>query len=239
MAIALAIRITRTLLVGLGFLCLETMSLHMVEHRRGFLTRAMPAAIGIHAASFAFVSSPANPLLGNTNTIANAADELVFYSSSSGKQYQYADKKIGTGDPKVVGDPVVIDYIMSTSGASNGVKIYSTTDSGVPYQWVLGDRSTIAGLEQAVAGGDGVPPMLPGGIRRVIIAGNGSTTTGSTTETKLGYDVGECVESRGKGPVPRGETYNRFKNVFCNLQRPEIPELVLDIKLRTATPLPN
>eukprot|EP00592_Proboscia_alata_P026866 CAMPEP_0194439920 /NCGR_PEP_ID=MMETSP0176-20130528/113059_1 /TAXON_ID=216777 /ORGANISM="Proboscia alata, Strain PI-D3" /LENGTH=197 /DNA_ID=CAMNT_0039263629 /DNA_START=152 /DNA_END=741 /DNA_ORIENTATION=- len=197
------------------------MSLRMVEQRRGFLARAVPAAVGIHAASFASVSSPANPLR-NTNSIANAAD-LVFYSSSSGKQYQYADKKIGTGDPKAVGDPVVIDYIMSTSGASNGVKIYSTTDSGVPYQWVLGDASTIAGLERAVAGGDGVPPMLPGGIRRVIIAGNSSstTTTGATTETtKLGYDAGECAEGRGKGPVPRGETYNRFKNVFCNLTRP-------------------
>ena len=42
---------------------------------------------------------------------------------------------------------------MSSPSLSNGVKI---TESGnVPYQWVLGDRSTLPGLEQAVAGGDG------------------------------------------------------------------------------------
>jgi hypothetical protein len=211
----MAIRKRILLLVGLRFLCLGgTMALHMMELRRGFLTRAAPAAFGIYAAA----CLP----LGNSNTnIANAAD-LVFYSSSSGKQFQYADAKIGEGDPKKVGDPLVINYIMSSPGLSNGVKIYSTTDSGIPYQWVLGDRSTTAGLEQAVAGGDGVPPMLPGGIRRVIIQGGGNGG---------GYDTKECAEGRGPGPVPRGEAYNRFKNTFCNPTRPDTPELVLDIKL--------
>jgi len=116
---------------------------------------------------------------------------------------------------------------MSSTGLSNGVKIYSTADpGGTPYRWVLGDKSTIAGLEQAIAGGDGVPPMLQGGIRRVIIQqGSGK-----------GYNVNECSggaegNNDGPGPIPRGETYNRFKNVFCNPTRPDAPELVLDVKL--------
>mmetsp|Transcript_24872 Transcript_24872/g.23889 ORF Transcript_24872/g.23889 Transcript_24872/m.23889 type:complete len:237 (-) Transcript_24872:9-719(-) len=218
---------TRILLAVISFLYLgETiMALHMnmvMEQRRGFLTRVVATA---PATAFGFYTAFNNNspllLLGNTNNnnVANAAD-LVFYSSSSGgKSFQYADAKMGEGDPKKVGDPVVINYVMSSTGLANGVKIYSTTDSGVPYQWVLGDKSTIAGLEQAIMGGDGVPPMLPGGIRRVIING--------ASGNNLGYDVNEC----GPGPVPRGDTYNRFKNTFCNPTRPDTPELVLDVKL--------
>jgi len=233
-------------MLGLGFLCLEsTLSLSMMEQqtqRRGFLARAAPAAIGIHAAFFGsptpflFPSINGDPLFDQSSRIANAANGLEFFSAiSSGKDYQYADAKIGTGDPKTVGDPVMIDYVMSTTGAANGAKIYSTKDSGIPYQWVLGDRSTIPGLEQAVVGGDGVPPMLPGGIRRVIISGSAETTVQVTNEgaapQKLSYDVKVCVEGRGPGPVPRGEVYNKFKNTFCNPTRPDSPELVLDVKL--------
>ena len=65
-----------------------------------------------------------------------------------------------------------------------------------------------------------MPPMQPGGVRRVII-----------TSSALGYDSEECAEDRGPGPIPRGETYQRFKNVFCNSQRPGTPELVFDVKL--------
>jgi len=183
----------------------------MTGPRREFLTRAVSAAtVGIYAGGFV-----------NNINIANAASGLVFYSSSSGKQFQYADAKIGEGEPKKIGDQVMINFIMSSTGLSNGVKVYSTTDpGGVPYQWVLGDKSTIVGLEQAIAGGDGVPPMLPGGIRRVIIQQGAG-----------GYDVKECAEGNGPGPIPRGETYNRFKNTFCNPTRADAPELVLDVKV--------
>jgi len=213
---------TRILLAVISFLYLgeAIMALHMkMEQRRGFLTRVATAPVGVGI----FASFNNSPLLGNNNNNADAAD-LVFYSSLSGKSFQYADAKMGEGDPKKAGDPVVINYVMYSTGLANGVKIYSTQDSGVPYQWVLGDKSTIAGLEQAIMGGDGVPPMLPGGIRRVII-NNGAA---SGNNNNLGYDVKEC----GPGPVPRGDnTYNRFKNTFCNPTRPDTPELVLDVKL--------
>ena len=78
---------------------------------------------------------------------------------------QYADVKLGsssTPSPQN-GQTVSIDYVMSTTGARYGSKIYSTVDTGAPYRWKLGDGSTIPGVEEAVRG------MNPGGIRRVII----------------------------------------------------------------------
>jgi len=185
----------------------------MGQQRRDFLAQSVSVSSG------AFVGLYHAPN-------ANAAPNLVFYSSDSGNQFQYADAKLGEGEPKKAGDTVKINYVLSSTGLSNGVKIYSTADpGGVPYQWVLGDQSTIVGLEQAVAGGDGVPAMLPGGIRRVIIQSGGG-----------GYNVKECSagsdgSNSGPGPIPPGETYNRFKNTFCNPTRPDAPELVLDIKL--------
>jgi hypothetical protein len=50
-----------------------------------------------------------------------------------------------------------------------GTKIFSTQDKDTPYRWTLGDGSTISGIELAILGGDDVTPMLPGGIRRVVI----------------------------------------------------------------------
>lgn len=111
--------------------------------------------------------------------IANAASssssssppDLDYVTTATG--LQYADVKPGskpsssssssTSYPPKVGQVVSIDYVMSTTGARYGSKIYSTVDAGAPYRWTLGDGSTIPGLEEAVMG------MYPGGVRRVII----------------------------------------------------------------------
>jgi len=99
---------------------------------------------------------------------AAASAPLDFTTATNG--LQWADAKVGSGAPiTVAGSRVNIDYVMSTTGARYGAKIDSTVDRQVPYSWALGDGSTIAGLEQAVRGGGGVPPMLPGGVRRAII----------------------------------------------------------------------
>uniref|UniRef100_A0A7S2I6Z6 peptidylprolyl isomerase n=1 Tax=Helicotheca tamesis TaxID=374047 RepID=A0A7S2I6Z6_9STRA len=159
------------------------------------------------------------------------ASSLEFSTASSG--LQWADAKVGSGSPPQPGQPTAIDYVMSTTGARYGTKIDSTTDRGAPYRWTLGDGTTIAGLEQAVLGGGGVPPMLPGGIRRVVIP------------SKLGYEslarpipgmqFQDCEEGRGVGPIPPTDVafaeYQRFKNIYCNANRPYQPDLVLDVKL--------
>lgn len=148
------------------------------------------------------------------------APDLQFATAPSG--LQWADAKVGNGQPLKSGSPVAIDYVMSTTGARYGSKIYSSKDSNAPYRWKLGDGSTIAGLEQAIIGDDSIAPMLPGGVRGVIIP------------AKLGYQ-------QLARPIPgmqfqdcegnAGEYYQRFKNIYCNANRPYQPDLVMDIKL--------
>ena len=119
------------------------------------------------------------------------------------------------------GQAISIDYVMSTTGARYGSKIYSTQDAGAPYRWKLGDGSTIPGLEEAVLS------MNPGGIRRLIIP------------SKLAYQSSssrvrdECEDGKGLGPIPPpvsesiGE-FQRFKNIYCNPDRQYQPDLVLE-----------
>mmetsp|Transcript_31266 Transcript_31266/g.67177 ORF Transcript_31266/g.67177 Transcript_31266/m.67177 type:complete len:210 (-) Transcript_31266:254-883(-) len=156
--------------------------------------------------------------------------------------FQYADVKLGSGPPPTKGQRVAIDYVMSTTGARYGTKIDSTQDRQAPYSWTLGDGSTIAGVELAVAGGGEVPPMQPGGIRRAIIPSNAVTNLAYADlarPNKNSLQVQDC--STGKGPIPpntpkssgdmgAGE-FQRFKNIYCNANRPYQPDLVLDIKL--------
>jgi hypothetical protein len=112
----------------------------------------------------AFLAAVTTLIPTNTNAAPpNAAPNLDFVTTSTG--LQYADVKTGepTSPPPKDGQVVSIDYVMSTTGARYGSKIYSTQDAGAPYRWILGDGSTIPGLEEALRG------MNPGGIRRVII----------------------------------------------------------------------
>jgi FKBP-type peptidyl-prolyl cis-trans isomerase len=162
------------------------------------------------------------------------APDLVFSTGSSG--LQYADAQLGTGQPITqLGSPVAIDYVMATTGARYGTKIYSTQNSGAPYRWKLGDGTTIQGLEEAVAGGPGVEPMRPGGIRRVIIPS--SLGYESLARPQSGLQYQDCQEGLGVGPIPPkvegavAEYYQRFKNIYCNANRPYQPDLVMDIKL--------
>lgn len=158
---------------------------------------------------------------------ASSAD-LKFQTSSSG--IQWADAKVGNGNPLMKGGIATIDYVMSTTGARYGTKIYSTADKDVPYRWTLGDGSTIAGIEQAILGdGDSLPPMLPGGIRRLIIPQSMGYLKLAEKPKTL------CVQDGQPGPIPPPslafEEYQRFKNIYCNSDRQYQPDLVLDVKL--------
>lgn len=176
-----------------------------------------------------------SPLLALTtfSTITNAANppstvlpNLDFVTTPSG--LQYADVKQGsTSSPSPSkGQTVSIDYVMSTTGARYGSKIYSTQDAGAPYRWILGDGSTIPGLEEAVSS------MTPGGIRRVIIPAKLGYQSVSSSASAI---IAECQDNKGLGPVPPaaealGE-FQRFKNIYCNPDRQYQPDLVMDVKL--------
>ena len=96
------------------------------------------------------------------------ADDLSFSKARNG--LEYADAKVGSGSPFKAGQRVAVDYVMSTTGARYGSKIDATKDRNEPYSWVLGDGSTIVGLEQAILGGDGVPPCVEIKILRRVHA---------------------------------------------------------------------
>ncbi len=166
--------------------------------------------------------------MGTTENASAASPDLKFQTSKSG--IQWADAKVGTGTPLQVGGTATIDYVMSTTGARYGTKIYSTADRDTPYRWKLGDGSTIEGIEQAILGdGASLAPMRPGGIRRLVIPQ-------SLGYTKLAADSKTlCVENGAPGPIPPPkqafEEYQRFKNIYCNPDRQYQPDIVLDVKL--------
>ena len=62
-------------------------------------------------------------------TLPPAARAIELEFKSAGPQgFEYAESKVGSGSPRVEGDRVTIDYVMSTTGARYGAKIDSTVD---------------------------------------------------------------------------------------------------------------
>ena len=157
-----------------------------------------------------------------------ASPSLEFLTASSG--LQWADAKVGSGPAFQKGQRVAIDYVMSTTGARYGSKIDSTKDRNAPYSWTLGDGSTILGLEEAILGGEGVPPMLPGGVRRVIVPSK-LAYADLAKPNKNGLQFQDC--STGRGPIPPQEPqssgdmgageFQRFKNICTNPRRSNAP----------------
>jgi FKBP-type peptidyl-prolyl cis-trans isomerase len=145
---------------------------------------------------------------------------------------RWADAKVGTGQPLSLGTTASIDYSMAST-AGRFPLIYTTKDKGAPYRWKLGDGSTIAGIEMAILGDekDGIPPLLPGGIRRVVIPAN----LGFQALTKE-PNVSKCEAGKvgSIGPIPPKDdlgAYQRWVQFYCNPRIPYQPDLVLDVKL--------
>ena len=189
----------RALLVVL--LATATSALRLVDRRQAL--RALTAASG--AAPLAARAAAAPP-----------SSEPETVALASGLSYQ--DFKVGPGSAPAKGQRVTVDYVMSTTGARYGAKIYSTKDAdegrGRPFSFVLGDPSVIAGLNEAVA------TMKGGGVRRVYVPAS------------LGYT---SLAAESQQPIPPPETafgeYQRWKNIYANPRRPYQPDLVLDVKL--------
>ena len=137
---------------------------------------------------------------------------------------------MGTGAAPVAGQRVTIEYVMSRRA---GDKIDSTVVRQAPFSWRLGDGSVIDGLEQGVVGGDGVPPLLPGGVRRLIVP-----QARGYVQTPIGLwgngDGADAQVEATKGPIPPEDSdgYRRFKDLYLNPNRWEQPDLVFDVALR-------
>jgi len=163
-------------------------------------------------------------------SVAAGPNGLPLTTSSSG--LKWADAKVGTGQPVKIGSPVSIDYSMAST-AGRFPQIYTTKDKGAPYRWTLGDGTTIEGIEKAILGDDteNIPPMLPGGIRRVIVPASLGYEGGSKSKKC----IATTVEEGGIGPIPPKEAgdgaFQRWVQFYCNPRIPYQPDLVLDIKL--------
>jgi len=147
---------------------------------------------------------------------------------------QWVELKVGSGPVPREGQRCTIDYMMTRRG---GAKIYSTIDSKIPFSWTLGDGTVIEALEQAVLGGEGVPPLLPGGARRIIVP----------QDRGYGIKRGDWTTTvRTVGPIPpdfvwadtRGDLVNanaRFQDIYLNSNRIDQPDLIIDVKLVEAS----
>lgn len=189
------------------------------------LTSAQPDGLSrrtiLFAPAAALVALPAASFAAGPNG-------LPLTTAPSG--LKWADAKVGTGQPITTGAAASIDYSMAST-AGRFPQIYTTKDKGAPYRWTLGDGSTIAGIEKAIIGdeNDGIPPMLPGGIRRVIVPSNAGYAALAAPNAK-------CVEGKdgAVGPIPPKDdtgAYQRWAQFYCNPRIPYQPDLVLDIKL--------
>lgn len=164
------------------------------------------------------------PLVFTTHTVLAVAAPNGLQLKETPSGLKWADAKIGSGKPFRMGSGVAIDYSMAST-AGRFPQIYSTKDKSNPYRWKLGDNSTILGIEMAILGDESIPPMLPGGIRRVIIP------------SKLGYQGSNDGRMCGTaGPIPpkdedNGGPYQRWVQFYCNPRIPYQPDIVLDIKL--------
>ena len=104
--------------------------------------------------------------------------------------------------------------------ANHWCKIWNEDLLDHPFRFVVGSDKegelAIKGLEQAIIGGDGVPPMLPGGVRRVIIPS--SLGYEALAKPIPGMQFQDCQEGKGPGPIPpvpeAFEECQRFKNIY-------------------------
>ena len=155
---------------------------------------------------------------------AAAAPAVTFDFSTAPSGLQWADLKLGTGVAPQAGSALVIDYIMTRRA---GEQIHSTVKAQEPFSWVLGSGTVIEGLEQAVAGGGGVPAMLPGGARRVIVPmalgyGKSADDQGLMWQTAVRENLGPIPPENFEWVDRRGDKVNsffRFKSLYLNPNR--------------------
>jgi len=141
-----------------------------------------------------FSTSPA-PALAMSDACPNmvkAADGL-----------QYCDVKLGSGDPPVKGAFIKVHYNGRLDSDTASGTFDSSYERGRPLGFAVGTGQVIKGWDEGILGGEGVPPMLPGGKRQLIIPpalGYGERSVGGgliPANSTLYFDV-ELIGRLGK-----------------------------------------
>ena len=156
---------------------------HIIDHANNYETAdnrlllSRRSMMAMTAVTTVLLTTPAT-----TRTAYAATKNGLPLTTAPVSGLQWTDAKIGststTNDKETsvvptLGSKVSIDYSMAST-VGRFPTIYTTKDKGQPYAWTIGDGTTIQGIEIAILGNkeDKIPPMKPGGIRRVIIPNN-------------------------------------------------------------------
>ncbi|KAL3650949.1 hypothetical protein CASFOL_007352 [Castilleja foliolosa] len=163
---------TNNLTAGLGFPNKNTLSIvepsaaklketKYSKTHSAFLSRREALSIG---AGFSFgllqIFNPQPELAA----AESAADPCELTAAPSG--LAYCDKVVGTGPEAVKGQLIKAHYV----GKLEDGKVFdSSYNRGKPLTFRAGVGEVIKGWDEGIVGGDGIPAMLAGGKRRLII----------------------------------------------------------------------
>mmetsp|Transcript_19702 Transcript_19702/g.33123 ORF Transcript_19702/g.33123 Transcript_19702/m.33123 type:complete len:227 (-) Transcript_19702:215-895(-) len=95
----------------------------------------------------------------------SAEEECEYLTAASG--LQYCDVRTGDGDAPFKGESIRAHYTGKL--ASNGKKFDSSYDRGSPLPFKVGVGMVIKGWDEGILGGEGIPPMKAGGIRKLRV----------------------------------------------------------------------
>ncbi|XP_052195058.1 photosynthetic NDH subunit of lumenal location 4, chloroplastic [Diospyros lotus] len=95
-------------------------------------------------------------------TVAEPSCELEFARSGLG----YCDVAVGSGEVAPLGELINVHY---TARFADGTVFDSSYKRARPLTMRIGLGKVIKGLDQGILGGEGVPPMLVGGRRKLQI----------------------------------------------------------------------
>ncbi|XP_065040516.1 photosynthetic NDH subunit of lumenal location 4, chloroplastic-like [Musa acuminata AAA Group] len=123
--------------------------------------RLFGVGVGILAAS-SFASDASATRIEYYATVGEPLCDMSFARSGLG----YCDVAIGTGVEAPRGELINVHY---TARFADGTVFDSSYKRGRPLTMRIGVGKVLPGLDQGILGGGGVPPMLVGGKRKLLI----------------------------------------------------------------------
>lgn len=118
--------------------------------------------IGVLALSATAVSDAKATRIEYYATVGEPLCDMRFVKSGLG----YCDVAVGTGVQPPAGELINIHY---TARFADGTVFDSSYKRGRPLTLRIGRGKVLPGLDQGILGGGGVPPMLVGGKRKLMI----------------------------------------------------------------------
>lgn len=117
--------------------------------------------------------------LQTTPSLANGVGTLVgecqLKETSSG--LRYCDLRPGSGPPPVKGAFIKCHFTARIAGHND--TFANSYERNQPLVFKVGYQEVVAGWDEGILGGEDLPPMLEGGIRRLVLAPGGLQRMGT------------------------------------------------------------